>query len=143
MKQSYSVLLKDSVIIKVLEKKSLESDSVKVFFKSKDQIYEASIEMNPITSETKLTDFIKIGTQTTTKSEVNVFADLCYGYQMIGDVTSDPNIDFLLDYLKKKYDSLREASLTEAQSIVLESGRINYKFYFKRDTQTIKYIVYY
>jgi hypothetical protein len=33
--------------------------------------------------------------------------------------------------------------LTEAQSIVLESGRINYKLYFKMDSQTIKYIVYY
>jgi hypothetical protein len=131
------------VIIKVLEKKSMESDSVKVFFKSKDQIYEASIEINPITAETKLTDFIKIGTQTTSKSEVNVYADLCYGYQVIEDVTIDANIDFLMDYLKKKYDTLRDASLTEAQSIVLESGRINYKFYFKKDTQTIKYIVYY
>lgn len=143
VKQTYSVLLKESVIIKILEKKSLESDSLKVFFKAKDQIYEASIEMNPITQESKLTDFIKIGTQASTKSEVNVYADLCYGYQIIEDVTIDSNIDFLLDYLKKKYDSLRDASLTEAQSIVLESGRINYKFYFKKDTQTIKYIVYY
>lgn len=39
--------------------------------------------MNPITGETKLTGFIKIGTQTITKSEVNVYADLCYGYQII------------------------------------------------------------
>lgn len=68
VKQSYSVLLKESVIIKVVEKKSLESDSVKVFFKAKDQIFEASIEMNPITGESKLTDFIKIGTQSTVKS---------------------------------------------------------------------------
>jgi len=83
VKQSYSVLLKESVIIKVLEKKSLESDSVKVFFKAKDQIFEASIDMNPITGESKLTDFIKIGTQATIKSEVNVYSDLCYGYQTI------------------------------------------------------------
>jgi hypothetical protein len=33
--------------------------------------------------------------------------------------------------------------LNEAQSIVLESGRINYKLYFKKDSQTVKYIVYY
>lgn len=143
VKQTYSVLLKESVIIKILEKKSLEIDSLKVFFKAKDQIYEASIEMNPITQESKLTDFIKIGTQTSSKSEVNVYADLCYGYQIIEDITVDSNIDFLLDYLKKKYDTLRDASLTEAQSIILESGRINYKLYFKKDTQTIKYIVYY
>lgn len=49
----------------------------------------------------------------------------------------------MLDYLKKKYDTLSDSSLTEAQSIVLESGRINYKLYFKKDGQTIKYIVYY
>lgn len=114
-----------------------------MFFKTKDQIYEASIEINPITAETKLTDFIKIGTQATTKSEVNVFADLCYGYQVITDVSADSNIDFLLNYLQVKYTTLRDASLTEAQSIVLGSGRINYKLYFKKDTQTVKYIVYY
>jgi hypothetical protein len=74
---------------------------------------------------------------------VNVYADLCYGYQIINDVSIDGNIDFLLDYLRKKYESLKSASLTEAQSIVLESGRINYKFYFKKDSQTVKYIVYY
>lgn len=143
VKESYSVLLKESVIIKVLEKKSLESDSVKVFFKAKDQIFEASIEMNPITGDTKLTDFIKIGTQAATKSEVNVFADLCYGYQIVEDIAADSNIDFLLDYLRVKHEALRDASLTEAQSIVLESGRINYKLYFKKDGQTVKYIVYY
>ena len=91
------------MIIKVLEKKSLESDSVKVFFKAKDQIFEASIEMNPITGESKLTDFIKIGTQATVRSEVNVYSDLCYGYQTIDDISLDSNIDFLVDYLKKKY----------------------------------------
>ena len=91
------------MIIKVLEKKSLESDSVKVFFKAKDQIFEASIEMNPITGESKLTDFIKIGTQATVRSEVNVYSDLCYGYQTIEDISLDSNIDFLVDYLKKKY----------------------------------------
>ncbi len=48
-----------------------------------------------------------------------------------------------MDYLKKKYDTLADSSLTEAQSITLESGRINYKLYFKKDGQTIKYIVYY
>lgn len=143
VKESYPFLLKESVIIKVLEKKSLESDSIKVFFKSKDQIYEASIEINPITKETKLTDFIKIGSQTSSKSEVNVYADLCYGYQKVEDISSDTNLDFLTDYLKKKYESLRSASLTEAQSIVLENGRINYKLYFKKDGQTIKYIVYF
>lgn len=143
VKESYPVLLKESVIIKVLEKKSLESDSVKVFYKAKDQIYEASIEMNPITKETKLTDFIKIGSQTSAKSEVNVYADLCYGYQKVEDFSSDSNLDFLTDYLKKKYESLRSASLTEAQSIVLENGRINYKLYFKKDAQTVKYIVYF
>ena len=68
VKASYSVLLKESVIIKVLEKKSLETDSLRVFFKAKDQIFEASIEINPITAETKLTDFIKIGTQATASS---------------------------------------------------------------------------
>ena len=68
VKASYSVLLKESVIIKVLEKKSLETDSLKVFFKARDQILEASIEINPITGDTKLTDFIKISTQATTSS---------------------------------------------------------------------------
>ncbi len=143
IKQSYSVLLKESVIIKVLEKRSLESDTLKVFFKSKDQIFEASLDINHITSETKLTDFIKIGTQATTKSEVNVYADLCYGYQVIEDIAADSNIEFLLTYLRSKYEQLREASLSEAQSIVLGSGRINYKLYFKKDGQTVKYIVYY
>lgn len=99
--------------------------------------------MNPITRESKLTDFIKIGTQATVKSQVNVYSDLCYGYQTIEDVSLDSNIDFLVNYLKKKYETLRDASLNEAQSLVLQSGRINYKLYFKKDSQTIKYIVYY
>lgn len=114
-----------------------------MFFKSKDQIFEASIEINPITAETKLTDFLKISTQATTKSEVNVYTDLCYGYQIVEDIAGDSNIDFLLTYLKVKYEQLSDASLAEAQSIVLDSGRINYKLYFKKDGQTVKYIVYY
>ena len=128
---------------KDLAKTSLESDSGKALIKAKDQIFDASIEMNPITGESKLTDFIKIGTQATVRSEVNVYSDLCYGYQTIEDISLDSNIDFLVDYLKKKYEALRDASLNEAQSIVLESGRINYKLYFKKDSQTVKYIVYY
>lgn len=46
VKQAYSAILHNAVIVKTLEKKSLESNSVKVFYKAKDQIYEASIEMN-------------------------------------------------------------------------------------------------
>ena len=83
VKHAYSALLNNAVIIKTLEKKTLESNNVKVFYKAKDQIYEASIEMNEITGQTKLTEFIKIGTQYYPKSEVNVYSDLCYGYQLI------------------------------------------------------------
>lgn len=43
VKGAYSTILNNAVIIKTLQKKSLESDSVKVFYKAKDQIYEASI----------------------------------------------------------------------------------------------------
>lgn len=74
---------------------------------------------------------------------MNVYSDLCYGYQIIEDSSLDSNIDFLVDYLKKKYEALRDASLNEVQSLVLESGRVNYKLYFKKDSQTVKYIVYY
>jgi hypothetical protein len=83
VKKAYSALLSTAVIVKILEKKSLESNNVKVFYKAKDQIYEASVEMNEITGQTKLTEFIKIGTQSYSKSEVNVYSDLCYGYQLI------------------------------------------------------------
>jgi hypothetical protein len=38
---------------------------------------------------------------------------------------------------------LKDSSLIEAQQITLENGRINYKLYYKRDSETIKYIVYY
>jgi hypothetical protein len=127
----------------VLEKKSLESDQVKVFYKAKDQIYEASIEMNQITKQTTLTEFIKIGTQAYQKSEVNIYSDLCYGYQPIEDITLDSNLDFITDYLKQKYESLRDSTLTEAQEIVLQNGRVNYKLYYKKDSRTVKYIVYY
>jgi len=68
VKTAYSSILNNAVIIKVLEKKSLENDSFKVFFKAKDQIYEASIQLNTINGETKLTEFIKVGTQSYTKS---------------------------------------------------------------------------
>jgi hypothetical protein len=61
----------------------------------------------------------------------------------VEDISADSNIDFLLTFLRTKYEQLREASLSEAQSIVLGSGRINYKLYFKKDGQTVKYIVYY
>lgn len=143
VKSSYSALLNNAVIVKVLEKKSLESNSVKVFYKAKDQIYEASIELNEITGQTKLTEFIKIGTHYYPKSEVNVYSDLCYGYQTIEDFSMDANLDFLTNYLKQKYDSLKDASLIEAQQITLENGRINYKLYYKKDSETVKYIVYY
>lgn len=39
VKTAYSTILNNAVIIKTLEKKSLENDSFKVFFKAKDQIY--------------------------------------------------------------------------------------------------------
>lgn len=143
VKHAYSALLNNAVIVKILEKKTLESTSVKVFYKAKDQIYEASIEMNEITGQTKLTEFIKIGTQYYPKSEVNVYSDLCYGYQLIEDFSLDGNLDFITNYLKQKYDTLKDASLIEAQQIVLENGRINYKLYYKRDAETVKYIVYY
>jgi len=80
VKETYPILLKESIIVKVLTKKSLEGDSLKVFFKSKDQIYQASLEMNPVTEESKLVDFLKIGSQVNVKSQVTVSADLCYGY---------------------------------------------------------------
>eukprot|EP00178_Gracilaria_changii_P004814 TRINITY_DN1783_c0_g1_i3.p1 TRINITY_DN1783_c0_g1~~TRINITY_DN1783_c0_g1_i3.p1 ORF type:complete len:473 (-),score=65.34 TRINITY_DN1783_c0_g1_i3:241-1659(-) len=143
VKTSYSTLLNNAVIVKVLEKKSLESNSVKVFYKAKDQIYEASVELNEITGQTKLTEFIKVGTHHYPKSEVNVYSDLCYGYQGIEDFSMDSNLDFITNYLKQKYDSLKDSSLIEAQQIVLENGRINYKLYYKKDSETVKYIVYY
>lgn len=116
---------------------------MKVFYKAKDQIYEASIEMNEITGQTKLTEFIKVGTQSYPKSEVNVYSDLCYGYQLIEDFSLDSNIDFITTYLRQKHDSLKDASLIEAQEIILQNGRINYKLYYKKDATTVKYIVYY
>ena len=143
IKISYSSLLNNAVIVKVLEKKTLESTSSKVFYKIKDQIYEASIEMNEITGKTKLIEFIQIGTHSYTKSEVNVYSDLCYGYQKIEDFSMDSNLDFITNYLKQKYDSLKDASLIEAQQIILENGRMNYKLYYKKDAATVKYIVYY
>lgn len=143
VKQAYNAILNNAVIVKVLQKKSLESDSLKVFYKAKDQIYQASIEMNTITGQTKLTEFIKVGTQYYPKSEVNVYSDLCYGYQLIEDFTLDANLDFITTYLKQKYDSLKDANLIEAQQITLENGRINYKLYYKIEATTVKYIVYY
>lgn len=115
VKQSYNSILSNAVIVKTLEKKSLESNKVKVFYKAKDQIYEASIEMNEITGQSKLTEFIKVGTQYYPKSEVNVYSDLCYGYQIIEDFSLDGNLDFITNYLKQKHDSLKDASLIEAQ----------------------------
>lgn len=111
VKIAYSALLSGAVIIKTLQKKSLEYDSFKVFFRAKDQIYEASIQLNAINGDTKLTEFIKVGTQTYTKSEVNVYSDLCYGYQPIEDLSLDANLDFISNYLKQKYDSLKDSSL--------------------------------
>lgn len=143
VKQAYNAILNNAVIVKVLQKKSLESDSLKVFYKAKDQIYQASIEMNAITGQTKLTEFIKVGTQSYPKSQVNVYSDLCYGYQLIDDFTLDANLDFITTYLKQKYDSLKDANLIEAQQITLENGRINYKLYYKIEATTVKYIVYY
>jgi hypothetical protein len=46
VKHSYSSILNNAVIVKILEKKSLENNNVKVFYKAKDQIYEASLELN-------------------------------------------------------------------------------------------------
>lgn len=39
VKKAYSSILNDAVIVKTLEKKDLEKDCVKVFYKAKDQIY--------------------------------------------------------------------------------------------------------
>lgn len=143
VKKAYSSILNNAVIVKTLVKKSLENNQVKVFYKAKDQIYEASIELNEITGHTKLTEFIKVGTHYYSKSEVNVYSDLCYGYQPITDFSMDGNLDFITNYLKHKYDSLKDSSLIEAQEITLGNGRINYKIYLKKDAETVKYIVYY
>lgn len=43
VKHAYTVILNNAVIVKILEKKSLESNSLKVFYKAKDQIYQASL----------------------------------------------------------------------------------------------------
>ena len=114
VKKAYSSILNDAVIVKTLEKKDLEKDCVKVFYKAKDQIYEASIEINEITGHTKLTEFIKVGTHYYPKSEVDVSSDLCYGYQPITEFTSDGNLDFIVNYLKHKYSSLNGCSLLRA-----------------------------
>lgn len=84
-----------------------------------------------------------MGTREYPKSEVNVYSDLCYGYQVIEDFSLDSNLDFITSHLKQKYDGLKDASLIEAQEIVLQNGRINYKLYYKKDGTTVKYIVYY
>ena len=138
VKKAYSSILNNAVIVKTLEKKTLENNKVKVFYKAKDQIYEASIEINEITGHTKLTEFIKVGTHYYPKSEVNVYSDLCYGYQPIADFSMDGNLDFIVNYLKHKYDSLKDSSLIEAQEITLGNGRINYKIYLKKDAETGK-----
>lgn len=127
IKTAYSTILHNAVIIKALEKKSLEKNRFKVFFKAKDQIYEASFELNTINGEIKLTEFIKIGTQSYPKSEVNIYSDLCYGYQPIDDLSIDSNLDFISNQLKQKHDSLKESTLIEAQQITLSNGRTNYK----------------
>ena len=46
VKNSYSALLSNAVIVKVIEKKTLESNKIKVYYKHKGQIYEACLEMN-------------------------------------------------------------------------------------------------
>lgn len=143
VKTTYSALLSSSVIIKTLVKKSLEHDSFKVFYKVKDHIYEASVQINPITGVSTLTEFIKVGTQGSTKSEINLGTDLCLGYNQIQDSSLDGNLDFVVNYLKQKYDSLKDASVIESWQLTLANGRINYKLMFKKDSTTSKYIVYY
>lgn len=84
-----------------------------------------------------------MGTQGSTKSEINLGTDLCLGYNQIQDSSLDGNLDFVVNYLKQKYDSLKEASLIESWQLTLANGRINYKLLFKKDSTTSKYIVYY
>jgi hypothetical protein len=75
--------------------------------------------------------------------EVNVYSDLCYGYQLIEDFSLDDNLDFITSHLRQMYDSLKEVSLIEAQQIILKNGRINYKLYYKKESDKAKYIIYY
>ena len=143
VKESYSSILSNAVIVKTIEKKDLESNEVKVFYKTEEEIYEASLVMNEITGQTKLVEFIKVGTQYYPKSEVNVTSDLCYGYQPVEDYSHDGNLDFITNKLRINHEELKGASLYEAHSLALGNGRINYKLYYKMDSETVKYIVYY
>lgn len=143
VKAQYALLLKDAIVVKVMEKHSLNKEAMKLFYKVNDQIYEADVEISGVNNEVRITDFSKVGSDEQS-STININVDLAYGYEVIQDFNAEKNIEFLISYIREKYSSLLEGSVIKsAEKLVLANGRVNYKIYFKSDLQSIKFIVYY
>ena len=90
-KAEFNILLEDSIVVKVLEKETLDKIVFRIFFSVKDQLYESDIEINPIAKTCIIIGFSKVGL-VEDKSEINMSSDLAYGYISVPTVKNDKNI---------------------------------------------------
>ena len=60
-KAEFNILLEDSIVVKVLEKETLDKIVFRIFFSVKDQLYESDIEINPIAKTCIIIGFSKVG----------------------------------------------------------------------------------
>ena len=60
-KGEFNILLEDSIVVKVLEKETLDKVVFRIFFSVKDHLYESDIEINPIAKKCVIIGFSKVG----------------------------------------------------------------------------------
>lgn len=106
-------------------------------------MYEAKVKINPITQTFEIADFIKIGGAQPEKSNLNVGADIAYGYEPLNNFSNDKNIQFVVQEAKKHYSTLSNAVIQSVEVLSLCNGRFNYKIFFKNGLEVVKYIIYF
>lgn len=146
LKTQFESILQQSNIVHVSTKQSLDSEEYKVYYvntqNNDKEVYEAKIELNPITQTFDVKDFSKVGSTQPEKSNLNVGADIAYGYEPLKDFSNDKNVDFVVQEAKKHYKTLENAVVQSVEVLSLCNGRFNYKIYFKNGLNVEKFIIY-
>lgn len=135
LKTQYESILQQSNIVHVSTKQTLDTEEYKVYYvnteKNDKEVYEAKVKLNPITQSFEVKDFSKVGNAKPEKSNLNVGADIAYGYEPLDNFSDDKNVQFVVDEAKKHYATLANAVIQSVEVLSLCNGRFNYKIYFK------------
>lgn len=147
LKIQFESILQQSNIVYVSTKQSLDSEEYKVYYintKNNDkELYEAKVELNPITQTFEVQNFTKIASNQPEKSNLNIGSDIAYGYEPLDSFSNDKNLQFVVDSAKKHFTTLANAVIQSVEVLSLCNNRFNYKIFFKNGLLVEKYIIYY